>query len=53
MRQLGIGTGLICIAIILPILFVLFAPTGTLARVANAIGNFIQRIVAWVKNLFT
>lgn len=45
--------GLFCAAIVLVIGFVLIAPTGILARATNAVGNTIQMIVAWIRNLFS
>jgi len=49
MIELTFWNGLFCAVIVAIILFVLIAPTGTLARVSNNIGNFFQRLFSWFK----
>jgi hypothetical protein len=53
MQQLTWPTGLMMAGIVLIVAFVLLAPTGTLARATNAVGNAIQKIVAWIASRFS
>lgn len=53
MQELTWPLGLMITAIVLVVGFVLVAPTGILARAINAVGNFIQRVIAWIVKLFS
>lgn len=53
MKELNWPLGIISGAILFIALFALIAPTPTLAKVINAIGNTIQKVVAWIRSLFS
>ena len=53
MRTLNLPLGIVSLVIALIVMFMLLAPQPILSKVLNPIGDFIQMIVAWVKNLFT
>lgn len=53
MRPINCSLGLFTAAILVVLLFVILAPTNTLSNVLNWVGNLIQKIVAWIKGLFS
>lgn len=53
MRELTWPLGVMIVAIVLSVGFILIAPTGILARAINTVGGFIQRIIAWIVKLFS
>lgn len=53
MQELTWPMVLLIDGILLVIGFVLVAPTGILARAINAVGSFIQRVIAWIAKLFS
>lgn len=53
MQELTWPMGLLIAGIVLAIGFVLVAPVGIVARATNAVGNFIQRVIAWIAKLFS
>jgi hypothetical protein len=53
MNELTWPLGLLILAIILSVGFVLLAPTGIIARVITTIGNTFQKVIAWISSRFS
>lgn len=49
MREITMTHAFFIAAVSIPVLFVLFAPAGWVARATNTVGNFIQKIVSYFK----